>query len=145
LWLFLNQGTDAGPELAAGARIALPEVGVARSHARPFVADWDEDGRKDLLLGDANGSIYLFVNAGTDAAPVFTTAEVPTGQGGPIAVSGNATPFVVDWNNDGVRDLIDGSKDGGIYLATGTPASTPVDWTEGEAAQDLAASCPGGS
>ena len=127
VWLFLNEGNDPAPELAAGVSIALPDVGVARSHPRPFVLDWDEDGRKDLLVGDANGNLYLFLNAGTDAAPSFVSGVALTGQGGPIVVTSNAAPFVVDWDNDSVRDLILGSNDGEVFLATGTPASAPVD------------------
>jgi hypothetical protein len=144
VWVFLNQGTDAAPVLAAGVRIALPDVGVARSYARPFILDWDEDGRKDLLVGDANGSIYLFLNTGTDAAPVFTTGEVPTGQGGPIVVSSNAAPFVVDWNNDGVRDLIVGSNDGEVFMAAGTEPPIPGGGTGGGTGDSPTASGGGG-
>jgi hypothetical protein len=125
VWVFLNLGTDGAPALAAGVRVELPDVGVSRSNARPFVVDWDEDGRKDLLVGDANGSVYLFLNTGTDAAPVFTSGVALAGQGGPIMVDSNAAPFVVDWNNDGVRDLILGSNAGEVFLATGAEPPIP--------------------
>lgn len=106
---FLNQGTDMNPVLAAGVTIPVPEVGVARSHARLFVADWNQDGRQDLLVGDANGRVYVFLNAGTDTAPVFRTGAPLTGQGAPVAVSSRAAPFVVDWNSDGLKDVVIGS------------------------------------
>jgi len=144
VWVFLNQGTDAAPALAAGVSVALPDVGVPRSNARPFVVDWDEDGRKDLLVGVANGSIYLFLNTGTDAAPVFASGVALTGEGGIIAVSSNAAPFVVDWNNDGVRDLILGSNDGEVFLAAGTEPPIPGGGTGGGTGDSPAASGGGG-
>lgn len=34
-------------------------------------ADWNNDGKKDLLVGEADGYVWLFVNTGTDNDPVF--------------------------------------------------------------------------
>ncbi|MCI0372062.1 MAG: FG-GAP-like repeat-containing protein, partial [candidate division NC10 bacterium] len=114
--VFLNQGTDANPVLAAGVTLSLPEVGVSRAYARPFVADWNQDGRQDLLVGDANGRTYVFLNAGTDGAPAFPTGVPLTGRGAPVAVSSRAAPFVVDWDSNGSRDLVIGSNDGEVFL-----------------------------
>ena len=38
--------------------------------------DWNNDGKKDLLLGkwqSTAGQVRLYLNVGTDAAPVFDT------------------------------------------------------------------------
>jgi|GEM_PF-1347454 len=122
--VFLNTGTDAAPVLAAGSLIPLPSIaGVTRARARPFVTDVNEDGKKDLLVGDANGRIYVFLNAGTDAAPGFTPAATLSSQGGGIVVTSNATPFIVDWDNNSIRDAVIGSNDGEVFLATGADAS----------------------
>jgi hypothetical protein len=123
--VFLNQGTDANPVLAAGVTVPLPEAGALRANARPFVTDWNQDGGQDLLVGDANGRTYLFLNGGTDAAPAFPSGAPLTGQGAPVAVSSQAVPFVVDWDNDGLRDLVIGSNDGEVFLIQGAagPAS----------------------
>ena len=37
----------------------------------PAVLDWNNDGRKDLLVGDYEHYIYLYLNQGTDARPSF--------------------------------------------------------------------------
>jgi hypothetical protein len=123
--VFLNAGTDANPVLAAGVTIPLPEVGVLRGNTRPFVTDWDQDGRQDLLVGDANGRIYVFLNGGTDAAATFPSGAPLTGQGAPVAVSSQAVPFVVDWDNDGLRDLVIGSNDGEVFLIQGAAGPVP--------------------
>jgi hypothetical protein len=37
------------------------------------VVDWNEDGKQDLLIGYfIFGPIYLYLNSGTNTAPVFT-------------------------------------------------------------------------
>src|SRR5262249_12849400 len=37
--------------------------------AGPFVADWDGDGKPDLLVGAGDGSVTFFRNAGTSREP----------------------------------------------------------------------------
>lgn len=54
-------------EIKAGsnATIKIP-------HATPCVVDWNEDGEKDLLLGQyTDGKINFFENTGTDKSPVL--------------------------------------------------------------------------
>lgn len=42
----------------------------------PCVTDWNNDGKKDLILGQFfPGKIRLYVNRGTDRAPVFKDFE----------------------------------------------------------------------
>lgn len=41
-------------------------------HSTPFAVDWNNDGKKDLLVGQyVNGHIRLFLNQGTDLNPLF--------------------------------------------------------------------------
>jgi hypothetical protein len=55
------------PELQAG--ILLP---AASYEAAPEVADWNGDGKKDLLIGEFYyGDVKVFLNSGTDASPSF--------------------------------------------------------------------------
>jgi hypothetical protein len=47
---------------------------VAGSFSVPVVYDWNGDGKKDLLVGQNNGSngyISFFENMGTDSSPFF--------------------------------------------------------------------------
>ena len=46
-------------------------------HLVPVVTDWNNDGKKDLLVGQFSGGlITLYLNEGTDAAPVFGKGEL---------------------------------------------------------------------
>jgi len=57
-----------GVKLEAAGKPIDAEVG----HLVPWVADWNGDGRKDLLVGQfVGGKIALYLNEGTDAAPRF--------------------------------------------------------------------------
>jgi hypothetical protein len=107
-----------------GADLEVPADGCLG--AFPRVVYWDGDGKKDLLLGLSNGTVRIYFNTGTDAAPVFDTWQLvgygPTGNKTPISVGARATPVPIDWNSDGKKDLIVGSLDGylRVYINEGT-------------------------
>lgn len=91
--------------------------------------DWNEDGNKDLLTGDSSGYVTLYLNHGDNADPVFSTgSRISTGET-TFSVSLRATPEVVDWNNDGKKDLLCGEDSGYIYLLlnSGSNASPSFD------------------
>lgn len=75
LCLFLmNAPLEGPPELSEGQKLhAKGEViDVDIGHLVPCVADWNNDGRKDLIVGQfSQGKIRLYLNKGTDAEPLF--------------------------------------------------------------------------
>jgi TolB-like protein len=116
LHLYLNQGparspTDLAPEVmvqAAGKRL---DVG---SKASPCVVDWNEDGKKDLAMGNGSGEIFLYLNEGTNEQPTF--GKPIKLNGGSLDVGSNSSPDVADWKGDGKKDLIIGNSDGEIFV-----------------------------
>ena len=42
-------------------------------HASPVIADWDDDGRWDIVTGAADGGVYWYRNAGGPGRPAFET------------------------------------------------------------------------
>ena len=129
--VYLNSGTVSQPLFTTytyaqsnGTSLDVPAdncLGVF-----PRVVQWDGDGKKDLLLGLSDGTIRIYFNTGTDAAPVFDSwqsVEVgPPGEKIPIDVDIRATPMLVDWNSDGKKDLLAGAYDGRlwVYINEGT-------------------------
>ena len=97
-------------------------------HGTSAVAyDWDADGDFDLLLGDKNqGRLFRQMNEGTNAKPQFTGKNIDVmAAGRPFDLEGGITsPYVVDWDRDGLQDLVCGSfgdsygdgAGGGVYL-----------------------------
>lgn len=130
--IYLNSGTAKAPAFTTysyvqsnGANLEVPAANCLGSF--PRIVQWDGDGKKDLLLGLSNGTVRIYFNTGTDAAPVFDNwQEVqvgPVGNKEPIyAGGGRATPVPADWNNDGRKDIVMGSLDGylRVYINEGT-------------------------
>lgn len=51
-------------------------------YGSPCIYDWNGDGLKDLIVGEFTyGNIRLYMNSGTNAAPVFTTYTLMTADG----------------------------------------------------------------
>lgn len=80
-----------------------------------------------------------FVPQGTSEAPLAAPLRV-LADGAPIDVSyGHATPLFVDWDGDGLRDLLVGQYAGGrlrVYRNEGTPTAPrfgSFHWFETEA------------
>lgn len=132
--VYLNTGTASAPQFgsyfyaqAGSADLSVPASGCLGAFAR--VVTWDADGRKDLLVGQADGRVKLFLNVHSDDEPRFDTGAFvqvgPTGSEVPIDVGDRATPIVADWNNDGRKDLVVGALDGKVrlYLNEGTDAA----------------------
>jgi len=56
-------------------------------YGSPCVVDWNGDGLKDLIMGIFSyGNIYVYLNSGTNAAPVFTTYTVLAADGVTISL-----------------------------------------------------------
>ena len=62
-----------GVKLQAAGEAINGKVG----HFVPNVTDWNNDGKKDLVVGEfSQGAITLYLNTGTDAAPVLDKGTI---------------------------------------------------------------------
>ncbi|TLM65419.1 MAG: PEGA domain-containing protein [Deltaproteobacteria bacterium] len=82
--------------------------------AVPFAADWNNDGRKDLLVGLGDGTVKLFLNVGTEASPAFGGGQDVVAADSVVNVGGKAAPVVIDLDADGAKDLVVGSAAGQV-------------------------------
>jgi len=76
------------PELEMGVLVkdVMPQVNKAHT-AAPEVVDWNNDGKKDLLVGQFNdGKVLLFINKGTDESPSFSSGKYVEAGGKEIKV-----------------------------------------------------------
>ncbi len=109
--VFINMGANQSPLFAAEMKLNGGDLDVGSSSS-PAVVDWNGDGKKDLVVGNQSGKVFVFLNIGQDNAPLYASNGLKTN----IEVDGYATPFISDWNNDGKFDVLCGSSDGRVYI-----------------------------
>lgn len=91
-------------------------------------ADWNGDGKTDLIASDTDGYTWYFRNTTNNLFPVYSAGEKLTANGEIIRLSidlrwsGYARSDVSDWNNDGLLDLLVGDISGRytLYLNKGS-------------------------
>ncbi|MDZ7317864.1 MAG: hypothetical protein ONB11_01810 [candidate division KSB1 bacterium] len=82
--------TSPPPTFTSGTRIQANgvDIKVDTYAAAACVADWNADGKKDLLIGCFYyGNVYLYLNSGTNSNPVFTTGSKLQANGTDISVA----------------------------------------------------------
>jgi hypothetical protein len=110
------------------------------------VADWDGDGRKDIIANSIWGKIVWYKNAGTKKSPKLEKARPVIAEfvgntpkpkwtwwnpeDNHLVTQWRTTPFAIDWNKDGLMDLIMLDTEGFLcfyerYMENGTRKLKP--------------------
>lgn len=103
---FENNGSETTPSMSLTSDFYKSiDVGLS---AAPSLIDWDNDGDLDLLIGNEAGRIEYWRNDGSpnNFAPVQVAIQL-----GGILVDILAVPCPVDWDGDGLTDLLVGEWD----------------------------------
>ena len=133
IYLFENVGSPAEPRFAPGVPLRCGDrlLRVA-GFAAPVVCDWNNDGRKDLVVGDLLGRVHVFRNTGADEAPAFERDMMLTVSGEPVALGPRTIVDVADLDGDGRKDVIIGNRRGHVYalMNIGSDAEPAFDTVE---------------
>jgi len=128
--VFLNIGTDENPTFDAGTFVQVGPLASKANidvgdRATPSAVDWNNDGKKDLVVGALDAKIHLFINEGTDAVPDFRAQTFARANGSDLLVPlSRSSPDVLDLDGDGKKDILTGNTEGQLlfYTNTGTDA-----------------------
>jgi hypothetical protein len=120
-----TEETDEGTfYLYHGKRFKSTEenpIATTGTASTAHLADWDDDGDFDLIVGTIRGKVYLIPNEGTQEIYAF-------GKQKQIAsVTSRAGPFTADWDGDGDLDLLVGADDGSVSLFENTGSATSAE------------------
>ena len=105
---------DLGYFLQKNGRVSVGQ------YSWPCVCDWDGDGGRDIVAGSASGSPFIIEEVGRSNPPVYRPRRILESAGNPIwhtwgntltqtggeRTEGYWQPAIVDWDNDGLDDLI---------------------------------------
>jgi len=146
VFLVLNEGTRQKPAFSRPQPLkANGKVINVENTSGPCLADWDGDGKLDLLLGDSSGKVAWYQKVGTKTKPQLGPAQIlveappkslqePPAQDNPKRSDWRVKVAVTDWNGDGRPDLLVGDCHSGgdkklhgfvwVYLRNPTATTT---------------------
>jgi len=123
-----NLGGDipkwAAPQLleAAGKEIKILPEGAHWGYTTIDVGEWNHDGLPDILVNHHHGNVLWFENIGTRRRPELAEAKpievtwtgepqkpkwVPgSAKGNELLAPWRTSPYIVDFNGDGLNDLV---------------------------------------
>lgn len=121
--LFLNTGTAQQPAFELQTRDWMGLSAYNFKSIAPSFGDFNGDGQEDLLIGLENGGLRLFYRQ----EDVYLLAEeLPLHE---LSLNGLVRPTVVDYNRDGLLDLICGTRNSTISYLQNTGSVQSPDFT----------------
>ncbi len=124
-----NTGTRTKPAFAAGRALTLggQRLTMDLCMITPTAVDFNGDGFLDIVCGDEDGRVAFLENTGktVEGMPQFLPPRYFRQFAADVKFGALATPYAVDWDGDGLEDLISGNSAGYIAFVKnlgGTPA-----------------------
>jgi hypothetical protein len=95
-------------------------------NSEPNVFDWNDDGKKDLVIGIENYNVRVYLNQATDTWPMFQDFFTVNAGGSPVYFY-RVNPYMFDLDQDGRLDLVCGENNGYVHFFRNLgPDSAPV-------------------
>ncbi|UCD28260.1 MAG: VCBS repeat-containing protein [Planctomycetota bacterium] len=129
---YTNNGIGDNPPFDGGSYLQVGNPSSAKinidvgNRATPSYVDWNNDGKRDLVVGAYDGKIRIYLNHSTGPVPDFHDVMFAKANGLDLVVpSIRSSPVVIDMDGDGAKDILAGNTNGQIlfYSNTGTDAA----------------------
>ena len=121
IYIFLNEGANEQPIFGKPIQLNGGKLDVG-SNSSLDVVDWNGDGKKDLVVGNDNGEIFVFINRGTNFEPQFDNE----GDKLPMKVGSDVSPRVLS-RGRGLNDLVVADRYGEVsYFRNAGSATAPA-------------------
>ena len=134
----VGQGLTLDPQQIIQAGGVNIDVGT---YSVPSLVRWDADDLHDLLVGQGDGKVRVYLNIGTSDAPSFDVFSYVQDGGSDLSVGSSGCmgsfPRAVDWDRDGRLDLIVGESGSGYVKFFKNTAEGPGDPPQFNGATDL--------
>ncbi len=125
VYLLKNTGTNDAPVYGAPVKLTTNDGAPIDVFGMPSPSfeDFDGDGDLDLLCGEFIDGFTYFENIGTRTAPFYAPGRKLMIGGVPLRMElCMITPVAVDFNGNGILDLVVGDEDGRVAFIEGTGA-----------------------
>jgi hypothetical protein len=131
IWRYENTGSTTNPVFATGVRVQANGVNISLSgNILIALVDMTGDGVDDLVAVNGERKVRVYRNtAAADAPPVYASATmVPSSAGGNFVLPDQRFD-AVDWDSDGLVDLVMGERSGElrVYRNVGTATVAQFD------------------
>ncbi len=117
VYRFENTGSQTKPEFKMNGTLDLPKA----YHYAPVLADFNNDGLDDMLLGNWKGNIDYYINTG----PGFRLQKKDIAN---LNRGSNAVPALADLDGDGDLDMIAGQSGGGLDFFRNTASENELNF-----------------
>ncbi len=129
VWLYFGSGPATSMNFQAGAKVQFTnatDIRIGTGYTGGAFVDVTNDGKPDLVVAGADRRVRLLANSGVAGAPAFVSAVNAQGASGDFLLPANCGSRidVVDWNADGLLDLLAGNFDGSITFFANTGTAT---------------------
>jgi hypothetical protein len=118
VYFLRNRGTSASPRFEnLEDRITLIQ-GTGRMHLVPFVIDWNNDGKMDIVVGERDGNVLLYLNESESKQGPYKFKAPMNLQAGNLTKFYNySRPSFRDLNGDGLPEMLLSMPNGRLQIA----------------------------